>query len=146
MIGLILAAAVGYPALSIDPASYGHVADPVLTAVNREVNRVIVRQSDMAQYGRADVWRVEPASARGDCEDYALTKLVRLARMGEPMGGMSIIGVRLRTGEMHAVLSVRGRVLDSLSPWISPRGEYTVVFEIPARAALDRAGHVEAFR
>lgn len=42
----------------------------------------------------------------GDCEDYALTKLIRLYRMGWALGALRPLLLWLPTKEFHAVLSI----------------------------------------
>ncbi len=126
--------AVGYGCVA-----RAEVPEAQLQALNRQINRAIRPMSDQAQYGRANVWRVAPASGRGDCEDYALTKLWALIQMGEPAANMRVLKVRVR-GVPHAVLQVRGHVLDSLSPWLNRPEHYTVHTAMPAVSALARAG------
>ncbi len=51
-------------------------------AVNAQVNAAITYTEDAEQYGRRDVWAVDPASGKGDCEDFALTKVAMLQARG----------------------------------------------------------------
>lgn len=122
-------------------AAHAEVPEAQLQALNRQINRSIVRMSDQAQYGVAEKWVVAPASGRGDCEDYALTKLWALIQMGEPAANMRVLTVRVRgIRDAHAVLQVRGHVLDNLSPWLNRPEHYTVEGAMPAVSALARAG------
>lgn len=75
-------------------------SDPlaVLNAVNRSVNGSI---RPVAEVGSADVWRL-PTDGTGDCEDYALAKMIRLRGLFP----VAMTVVRNR-GENHAVLMVR---------------------------------------
>jgi predicted transglutaminase-like cysteine proteinase len=87
-----------------------------LATVNRAVNRSIHSISDVAQYGVADRWSVNPKS--GDCEDFALTKKARLLSLGWPSNALLIALANTYAGEEHALLVVRTDrgdfVLDSL--------------------------------
>ena len=85
----------------------------LLRRVNAEVNRTIRYEAEPP--GR-DVVRFGPA--RGDCEDYAETKRLRLAAAGWPRRDLRVERVSLRDGDCHAVLvatDARGRrwVLDN---------------------------------
>ena len=71
-----------------------------LATINRHVNRSIKPRSD-----RTDVWSADPA--RGDCEDYALTKRRALIRAGLPASALLMAVARTRYGEGHAVLVAR---------------------------------------
>lgn len=104
--------------LTVDKAAWAQ-----LNAVNRNVNRAIRHTPDAKQYGREDYWAIPTGrEARGDCEDYVLTKRSALINAGVDPDTLSIAIVRTRWGELHAVLLVatdRGElVLDNLSPWI----------------------------
>lgn len=98
----------------------GCATSPILeqaTIIQRQVNASISFQSDLEQYGERDRWVVDPASGRGDCEDYALTKQRRLAQVGIP----STVGVCITyTGVAHAVAVVPDGqerwVLDNIHP------------------------------
>ena len=47
----------------------------MITIVNHHVNSLMTYTSDEELYGIDDMWVMAPASWKGDCEDYALTKL-----------------------------------------------------------------------
>jgi predicted transglutaminase-like cysteine proteinase len=134
MHALILAAALALPA----------IPDAQLLAVTRQVNRDIRPMGDLQQYGRYEVYRVEPESGAGDCEDYALTKAWRLHLMGEPLENMAILTVhnpyaRGPDSQKHAVLEVRGRVLDNMTPWLQRREHYAVLKITPVTTGFERA-------
>lgn len=75
-----------------------------LIQVNRAVNRQIRPRHDKAG-PMGDVWSVSPA--KGDCEDYALTKRHMLIARGWPSSALRIAVARTARGEGHAVLVVR---------------------------------------
>ncbi len=87
-----------------------------LTTVNATVNRMIMPATDMAVYGRTEVWAYPTKS--GDCEDVALLKRRDLIKKGWPVGALLMTVVRQANGDGHAVLTVltdRGDlVLDNL--------------------------------
>lgn len=93
---------------------------------NEQVNRAIIRGSDLATYGVADYWATPLLSGvqRGDCEDYVLEKRRSLVAAGVPATALSIAIVSTSRGEPHAVLlvdtSTGEYVLDNLTPWILP--------------------------
>jgi predicted transglutaminase-like cysteine proteinase len=92
-----------------------------LDEANRGVNAAIRYVSDFAQFGEADRWSAPLASfatAKGDCEDYAIAKYVALREAGFPLDQMRLVLVRDRAVRQdHAVLAARldGRwlILDS---------------------------------
>lgn len=118
MIGVVLAAAIS-------------LSD--LQSVNRAVNDEIKPQREAPGQ---DVWAINPAS--GDCEDYAVTKLARLADAGVPMESMSI-GKVMAGRQLHAVLIVDERVLDNRYAQIGRLKDYTVLSRVSAKVALFRA-------
>ncbi|MBC6982574.1 transglutaminase-like cysteine peptidase [Caulobacter sp. 17J80-11] len=71
----------------------------LLRRVNAEVNRSIRYE---AEPPGQDVVRFGPR--RGDCEDYAETKRIRLIAAGWPRRALRVQSVSLRSGECHAVL------------------------------------------
>jgi predicted transglutaminase-like cysteine proteinase len=85
--------------------------------INRQVNSEIVWMSDLENYGVADRRMPEPSmqkrgprslrSRYGDCEDYVLTKLVRLIRAGIPRSRLQTARVSVpRARAVHLVLLV----------------------------------------
>ncbi|MCB1885106.1 MAG: transglutaminase-like cysteine peptidase [Geminicoccaceae bacterium] len=73
----------------------------LLDAVNAGVNRAILPESEPPG---ADVWRLSPA--RGDCDDYALTKRERLEASGWPPASLRFATLFTEEDEYHLVLLV----------------------------------------
>lgn len=82
-----------------------------LGEVNRAINLAIRPMSDLAQYGQIDVWSsplVTFTTAAGDCEDYAIAKIVALQMAGVASDDLRIVVVRdTIRGEDHAVAMAR---------------------------------------
>ena len=82
-----------------------------LDEANRAVNTAIRYVSDFAQFGEADRWSAPLASfatAKGDCEDYAIAKYAALREAGFPLDEMRLVLVRDRAVRQdHAVLAAR---------------------------------------
>jgi predicted transglutaminase-like cysteine proteinase len=81
-----------------------------LGEINRAINLAIRPMSDLAQYGEIDVWSsplVTFAHGAGDCEDYAIAKLVALRLAGIAPDDLRIVIMRDIRGEDHAVAAVR---------------------------------------
>lgn len=82
-----------------------------LDEANRGVNAVIRYVSDFAQFGEADRWSAPLASfatAKGDCEDYAIAKYVALQEAGFPRDELRLVLARDRVVRQdHAVLAAR---------------------------------------
>lgn len=85
----------------------------LLNQVNRQVNRSITPVNDRG----ADTWTLNARS--GDCEDFALSKRVKLIAAGLPASALRIAYVKTRQGLDHAVLVVRSNqgdlALDNLT-------------------------------
>jgi predicted transglutaminase-like cysteine proteinase len=79
--------------------------------INRAINLAIRPMSDLAQYGQTDVWSsplVTFAHGAGDCEDYAIAKLVALRLAGLASEDLRIVVVHDSvSGEDHAVAAAR---------------------------------------
>lgn len=92
-----------------------------LGEINRAINLAIRPISDRAQYGLEDHWSsplATLASGAGDCEDYAIAKLVALRAAGVPEKDLRLVIIREdATGDDHAVVAARWgehwRVLDN---------------------------------
>ncbi len=92
-----------------------------LGEVNRAINLAIRPVSDERQYGIQDHWSAPLAtltSGAGDCEDYAIAKLVALREAGVAQSDLRLIIVRDHLfNEDHAVLAARfegrWRILDN---------------------------------
>ncbi|HEY8336158.1 MAG TPA: transglutaminase-like cysteine peptidase [Tardiphaga sp.] len=82
-----------------------------LGEVNRAINLAIRPASDLALYGAVDVWRSPLAllaEGAGDCEDYAIAKLVALRVAGIAADDLRLVILRdLGRHEDHAVAAVR---------------------------------------
>jgi predicted transglutaminase-like cysteine proteinase len=82
-----------------------------LEEANRGVNAAIRYVSDLAQHSEADRWSAPLATfatAKGDCEDYAIAKYVALREAGFPLDELRLVLVRDRAvGQDHAVLAAR---------------------------------------
>ena len=82
-----------------------------LDEANRAVNAAIRYVSDFAQHGEADRWSAPLATfatAKGDCEDYAIAKYVALRQAGFSPDELRLVLVRDRAvREDHAVLAAR---------------------------------------
>ena len=95
-----------------------------LGIVNAAVNRAILPENELPG---ADVWRLAPA--RGDCDDYALTKRERLEAEGWPAASLRFATLFTEADEYHLVLLVetdRGTlVLDNRFDVPTPLDEMT---------------------
>jgi predicted transglutaminase-like cysteine proteinase len=82
-----------------------------LDEANRGINQAIRYVSDLSQHGEPDRWSTPLATfatAKGDCEDYAIAKYVALAEAGVPQNDLQLVLVRDRLVRLdHAVLAVR---------------------------------------
>ncbi len=92
-----------------------------LGEINRAINLAIRPVSDQAQYGVEDHWSsplATLAAGAGDCEDYAIAKLVALRAAGVPEKDLRLVIIReTATGDDHAVVAARSgghwRMLDN---------------------------------
>jgi predicted transglutaminase-like cysteine proteinase len=97
-----------------------------LKAVNNRVNRTLIADTDARVYNVNDYWDAPALTrgARGDCEDFALSKRRLLIEQGIPAAALSLAIVRTRFNEDHAVLVVSTKqgdfVLDNLAYKIRP--------------------------
>lgn len=73
--------------------------------INARINMLVEPRSDMAIYGRDEVWTFPDYA--GDCEDYVLLKRQLLIDAGFAPSSLLITVVRKPDGEGHAVLTVR---------------------------------------
>lgn len=76
-----------------------------LLAINTHVNQSVQPITDADLYGHPEVWTMP--NGLGDCEDYVLLKRQMLIDNGWPGSALLITVVRERSGEGHAVLTVR---------------------------------------
>ncbi len=95
-----------------------------VNGVNDRANTRIAYTPDRNQYARNDYWNEAPAAgaARGDCEDYVLTKRRELIASGVSPDALSVAIVQTPRGETHSVLVMATRdgdyVLDNINPRI----------------------------
>ena len=80
-----------------------------LEEANRAVNAAIRYVSDLSQHGEIDRWSAPLATfatAKGDCEDYAIAKYVALRESGFPQDELRLVLLRDRAVRQdHAVLA-----------------------------------------
>jgi predicted transglutaminase-like cysteine proteinase len=97
--------------LRVINAVKAHTGRAMLDETNRAVNMAIHYVSDYAQHGEADRWSAPLATfatAKGDCEDYAIAKYVALREAGFPQEQLQLVLVRDRSVRQdHAVLAAR---------------------------------------
>jgi len=136
-----------------------------LEEANRAVNTAIRYVSDFAQFGEADRWSAPLATfatAKGDCEDYAIAKYVALREAGFPREELRLVLVRDRAVRQdHAVLAAhlddRWLILDnrrseliadsdasSLTPLFAINHRGVQLFAAPYAKRPLLAGEVEA--
>jgi predicted transglutaminase-like cysteine proteinase len=116
-----------------------------LEETNQGVNAAIHYVSDLAQFGELDRWSAPLASfatAKGDCEDYAIAKYVALREAGFPEGDLRLLLGRDRTVRQdHAVLAAhlddRWLILDNR--WSGLRDDSADLNFTPL-FAIDHAG------
>jgi len=82
-----------------------------LEEANRGINQAIRYVNDLTQHGELDRWSTPLASfatAKGDCEDYAIAKYVALIEAGVSRDDLQLVLVRDRlVRQDHAVLAAR---------------------------------------
>lgn len=130
-----------------------------LGEINRAFNLSIRPVSDRAQYGVEDHWTsplATLAAGAGDCEDYAIAKLVALRAAGIPADDLRLVIIReTATGEDHAVVTARTgghwRVLDNRTFVMiddSELDKYRPLFAIDAEGAkrFEQPMHAQAAR
>ncbi len=116
-----------------------------LEEANQGVNQAIRYVSDLQQFGELDRWSAPLASfatAKGDCEDYAIAKYVALREAGFPEGELRLLLVRDRTvGLDHAVLAARldGHWLILDNRWSALREDFSDL-NFTLLFAIDQAG------
>jgi predicted transglutaminase-like cysteine proteinase len=112
-----------------------------LQRVNLAVNTVLTYQNDHPHYGD-DKWVQYPTDWRGDCDDYALTKMDLLRKRGVSILDMRLIQLKVDQGKeqgLHAVLLVR--IKDDPITWVLDN-RYD---EIVDRAWLEKNGYTFGF-
>jgi len=117
-----------------------------LGEINRAINLAIRPVSDQAQYGVEDHWSsplATLAAGAGDCEDYAIAKLVALRAAGVAAEDLRLVIIRENaTGDDHAVVAARSgghwRMLDNRTFLMiedNGFGKYRPLFAIDAEGA-----------
>lgn len=162
-LGLAVAAApTGEAGLALPCAELGDgcrvILDPTrereLLLVQEAVNAAIRPASDAEVFGLAEHWAPLEGRGHGDCDDFALTKLHWLTRLGWPRDALRLTLATLPHGEDHLVLTVRtdrgDYVLDNLQPRPVPWAALPYRWlgqEVPGsgawRAVLDGAPEVD---
>jgi predicted transglutaminase-like cysteine proteinase len=109
-----------------------------LALVNKVVNMAITNETDQDHYGVAERFVAWPADFKGDCEDYALSKLETLGNLGWPLVG----NARLDTALIPAEKGPDGH---AIAEYRLPSGEVAILdsnFNEPmTRKELERAGY-----
>jgi predicted transglutaminase-like cysteine proteinase len=77
-----------------------------LVRINKWVNEAIKPMTDLDHYGVVEKWAY-PDDGYGDCEDYVLLKRRMLMQLGWPREALLITVVREKSGDGHAVLTVK---------------------------------------
>ena len=77
-----------------------------LVRINKWVNEHVKPMTDMDHWGVVEKWSY-PDDGYGDCEDYALLKRRMLTEAGWPREALLMTVVRERSGDGHAVLTVK---------------------------------------
>jgi predicted transglutaminase-like cysteine proteinase len=77
-----------------------------LVRINKWVNENVKPMTDMDHWGVVEKWSY-PDDGYGDCEDYALLKRRMLNEAGWPREALLMTVVRERSGDGHAVLTVK---------------------------------------
>jgi predicted transglutaminase-like cysteine proteinase len=104
----------------------GFDAMKMLKTVHRQVNGQVRQRTDMQIFGKAELWQRSGMgkTARGDCEDLAIEKRLRLMASGFPADRMFFAVVYHQTLGLHVVLMARlddgDYALDSRSPYVQP--------------------------
>lgn len=117
-----------------------------LGEINRAFNLAIRPVSDSVQYGVEDHWSsplATLASGAGDCEDYAIAKMVALRAAGVAAEDLRLVIIRETvSGEDHAVVAARTggqwRMLDNRNFLMLEDGnfaKYRPLFAIDAEGA-----------
>lgn len=104
-----------------------------LHAVNRSVNADIQPDESVSNVAGTQDWSISPA--RGDCNDYAVTKRHALISRGLPTSAVRLAAVVTADGQDHMIVVVKAKggdlVLDNLIPDVVPlsRTGYLLVKE-----------------
>lgn len=111
----------------------------MVSAINDLVNERMVYISDPDHYGRDEMWVMTPPDGKGDCEDFALTKMELLRESGVPVIAVARVrGVLVTEGGKllgaHAILEL-----------LLPNGAHAFLDnrydELMTRSELERDGY-----
>lgn len=93
-----------------------------MVEANIFANTAIIPTTDLELYGKEEHWQLP--TKFGDCEDYAMLKRKWLMEQGWAASSLLVTVVRQKSGEGHAVLTVRTNrgdfILDNLKDEIKP--------------------------
>ena len=96
--------------LSIIDSARGREGLARLGEINRSINLAIRPMSDLTQYHVEDLWSsplATLAAGAGDCEDYAIAKIVALREAGVAPEDLRLVIMRNTLSEDHAVVAAR---------------------------------------
>ena len=97
--------------LAIVDAARARTGRALIGEINRAINLAIRPADDMARHGAPDVWTAPLATlaaGRGDCEDYAIAKLVALREAGMRDEDLRLLVVHdAGAREHHAIVAAR---------------------------------------
>lgn len=122
---------------SISPPTLTRKRWQEMVETNAETNFSIKPITDLEFYGVEEHWTFP--STHGDCEDYVLLKRHKLMKMGWPASALLVTVVRQKSGDGHAVLTVRTNrgdyILDNLNDRIEAwnNTEYTYLKRVSPR-------------
>jgi predicted transglutaminase-like cysteine proteinase len=92
-----------------------------LVRINKFVNDSVKPMTDQDHWGSVEKWSY-PDDGYGDCEDYVLLKRRMLVQAGWPLESLLVTVVREKSGDGHAVLTVKTDkgefILDNQNPEI----------------------------
>ncbi len=101
---------VDFAARAKFPAVDAEAVD-MLAFINRLVNAAITAEDDQTHYDQLERFVSFPADGKGDCEDYALSKMELLGNLGLPLAGNAVLQTVVVTWAEgsygHMVLQVR---------------------------------------
>jgi predicted transglutaminase-like cysteine proteinase len=118
-----------------------------MAQVNDEVN-LLPYVGDAEKYRLPDFWTSIEDAGAGDCDDYAIGKLRRLAALGWPIEALHLACCYVETNEYHAVLVVEtpqgSYMLDNRQPEPVPIGSLALLSYRPA--VIQAVGGERAWR
>jgi predicted transglutaminase-like cysteine proteinase len=112
------------------PEALSEAAWAAVRQINDRINSEIIPKTDLELFGKDELWTF-PKGGAGDCEDYALLKRrILIEEQGLSPSNVLLTVVKRRSGEGHAILTLRTTegdfVLDNLHPavrsWDAAKG------------------------